>query len=78
MTGGTTSFSKEKVIDLRELELQMAATDKLIIATEESKNALEEYVYDVRGKLEMDYGEFMDEKVQCSFLDVESSAVLSR
>lgn len=37
---------------LTELEAQMAAEDKLVEDTENRKNALEEYIYDIRDKIE--------------------------
>lgn len=37
----------------QQLELEMQASDRLVIDTAEKRNALEEYVYDVRGKLEV-------------------------
>ncbi|GMM51807.1 adenyl-nucleotide exchange factor [Starmerella bacillaris] len=49
---------------LVELEAQMAAEDKLVEDTENKKNALEEYIYDIRDKLEGVLAEFVqgDEK----------------
>ncbi|GAA5914333.1 hypothetical protein JCM6882_008163 [Rhodosporidiobolus microsporus] len=38
--------------EYREKEGQMHASDKLVLETEDRKNALEEYVYDIREKLE--------------------------
>lgn len=40
------------VNDYKEKEGQMYASDKLVLETEDRKNALEEYVYDVREKLD--------------------------
>lgn len=48
----TASLSAAKLQSLKEAELEMAANDKLIFDTEERKNALEAYVYDMRNKLE--------------------------
>ncbi|CAK9783188.1 putative heat shock protein [Cutaneotrichosporon oleaginosum] len=41
--------------DYQEAEGKMAASDKLVMETEERKNALEEYVYETRGKLDDRY-----------------------
>ncbi|GAA6009372.1 hypothetical protein JCM11491_004297 [Sporobolomyces phaffii] len=46
------------VDEYKEKEGQMYATDKLVIETEDRKNALEEYVYDVRDKLEGSWKKF--------------------
>lgn len=49
---------------LLEKEASMAAEDKLVADTEEKKNELETYIYDVRNKLDDQYAEFAsdDEK----------------
>ncbi|VVT45315.1 uncharacterized protein SAPINGB_P000709 [Magnusiomyces paraingens] len=41
-----------------EKENQMAVDDKLVADTEEKKNALEEYIYDIRGKIDDEYSAF--------------------
>ncbi|PPQ80483.1 hypothetical protein CVT25_001749 [Psilocybe cyanescens] len=53
-----TSLDKSVVELLKEQESQMHAADKLVMDTEDRKNALEEYVYDMRGKLEDRYAPF--------------------
>jgi heat shock protein 4 len=52
-----SSLDKSIVESYRELESQINATDKLVMDTEVNnlKNALEEYMYDTRGKLEGKY-----------------------
>jgi heat shock protein 4 len=54
----TTSLDPKVVANMREQEGQMHASDKLVAETEERKNALEEYIYDVRGKLEGPWAPF--------------------
>jgi len=51
---------------LFEKETQMAAEDKLVADTEDRKNALEEYIYDIRDKLDGPLAEFAqgDEKAR--------------
>ncbi|EJU04335.1 heat shock protein 70 [Dacryopinax primogenitus] len=46
----------------RELEGQMIAEDKLVQDTEDRKNALEEYIYDTRSKLDDRYATFVQPK----------------
>ncbi|KAJ6551489.1 heat shock protein 70 family [Mycena capillaripes] len=60
----TSSMDKAAVEALREQENAMHAADKLVMDTEDRKNALEEYVYDMRGKLDDRYASFVkaDEK----------------
>lgn len=50
--GGVSGVNSQILSDYQEKEGQMHAHDKLILETEERKNALEEYVYDQRGKLD--------------------------
>ncbi|KAK4055022.1 adenyl-nucleotide exchange factor sse1 [Microbotryomycetes sp. JL221] len=63
------------VNEYREKEGQMHASDKLVLETEERKNALEEYVYDVRDKLEGAWKKFAakeeDEQLRKLALDAE-------
>lgn len=58
-TASTSSLPKETVETLREQENQMYAADKLVMDTEDRKNALEEYVYDTRGKLDERYAPYV-------------------
>ncbi|KAG8933844.1 adenyl-nucleotide exchange factor sse1 [Tulasnella sp. 419] len=49
----STSATDPSLLDnLREIEAQLYASDKLVADTEDRKNALEEYVYDMRSKVE--------------------------
>jgi heat shock protein 4 len=61
VTAHTPSLPKHLLLTHRELETSMIQSDKLIVDTEYAKNALEEYVYDVRGKLEDRWAEFVKE-----------------
>ncbi|KAI0302594.1 heat shock protein 70 [Russula brevipes] len=54
--GGLDSSVVDKY---REKELTMHTNDKLVQDTEERKNALEEYIYDMRSKLEDRYAHFV-------------------
>ncbi|EGW35297.1 heat shock protein of HSP70 family, partial [Spathaspora passalidarum NRRL Y-27907] len=47
-----------KLQELIEQENAMVMEDKLVADTEDRKNALEEYIYDLRGKLDDQYSEF--------------------
>ncbi|BFZ61462.1 adenyl-nucleotide exchange factor sse1 [Saitoella coloradoensis] len=46
----------------KEQELAMTTEDKLVADTEDRKNALEEYIYDIRGKLEEEYAAFASDE----------------
>ncbi|KAL5523722.1 hypothetical protein ACEPAG_7895 [Sanghuangporus baumii] len=55
---GTSSLDQDTLNRLREIENQMHATDKLVNDTLDRKNALEEYIYDMRSKLDDRYAAF--------------------
>ncbi|KAL1917516.1 uncharacterized protein VTP21DRAFT_3909 [Calcarisporiella thermophila] len=67
---GTTSLDSSLVAELREKEAQMCSSDKLVEDTEERRNALEEYVYEMRGKLEMQYSDYVDDATKDKFLQL--------
>jgi heat shock protein 4 len=56
---GHTGLDPTILNSLREQENQMHASDKLVMDTEDRKNALEEYVYDMRGKIDERYASFV-------------------
>jgi len=56
---GSTSLDPSVLEKLKEQEAEMHAADKLILDTEDRKNALEEYVYDMRGRLDERYAVYV-------------------
>ncbi|KAI8050255.1 heat shock protein 70 family [Syncephalis plumigaleata] len=64
----TPSLPVTYINDLQEKEGHMHAADRLIIDTAERKNALEEYVYEMRDKLEMRYSEYAPEQDRTAFM----------
>ncbi|PUU80261.1 heat shock protein 70 family [Tuber borchii] len=69
-TTATIDYTLKNIYMEREIEMVME--DKLVADTEDRKNALEEYIYDLRGKLDDLYSKFAseDEKGQLrSILD---------
>ena len=46
------SLSKQALLEKSEAEASMCAADKLVADTSDARNALEEYIYEARGKLE--------------------------
>lgn len=56
---GYNSLETSTLNNLREQEASMHAADKLVKDTEDRKNALEEYIYDMRGKLEDRYAPYV-------------------
>jgi len=57
---GGSALDGSLVSDYREKEASMAASDKLVLDTEDRKNALEEYVYDIRDKLEGQWKKYVN------------------
>jgi len=55
---------------LCEKENQMFVEDKLVADTEDRKNALEEYIYEMRGKIDDVYAEFANEQEKTKLKDL--------
>ncbi|KAI0665859.1 heat shock protein [Trametes maxima] len=72
---GATSLDASVVEQLKELEAQMNAADKLVQDTEERKNALEEFVYDTRSRLDERYAPYVKadekEKIKAALQEAE-------
>ncbi|KXJ92340.1 hsp70-like protein [Microdochium bolleyi] len=64
IVAGTTSMDANTKTTLAEKESSMVMEDKLVADTEEKKNELETYIYDMRNKLDEQYADFAsdDEK----------------
>ena len=64
ISSGTSSLDASLKSSLMEKEAAMVMEDKLVADTEEKKNELEAYIYDLRAKLDDQYSEFAsdDEK----------------
>lgn len=73
---GASSLDPSIVERYKEQEAQMHASDKLVMDTEDRKNALEEYVYDMRGKLDERYAAYVQpaekEKLLAALSEKES------
>lgn len=63
----TSSLSKEILNSFLAKEGEMYAGDKLVAETEDRKNALEEYVYDTREKLDGAYAAYVSSEVKEKF-----------
>jgi heat shock protein 4 len=66
LSAGTASLDQTSKIEAAEKEAQMAMEDKLVADTEDKKNELESYVYELREKIDGQYAEFSndDEKAK--------------
>ncbi|WWC86432.1 uncharacterized protein L201_001309 [Kwoniella dendrophila CBS 6074] len=66
--GQYSGLVKNVVDDLTEKEGKMHSEDKLVMETEDRKNALEEYVYEMRGKLEDRYSAYVQSQEKSDLL----------
>ncbi|CAH0001258.1 unnamed protein product [Clonostachys byssicola] len=62
IVSGTASLEESVKASLTEKESSMVMEDKLVADTEEKKNELEAYIYDLRAKLDDQYDEFASEE----------------
>ncbi|KAI1493502.1 heat shock protein Hsp88 [Biscogniauxia mediterranea] len=62
VVAGTTSLDESTKNSYYEQEASMVMEDKLVADTEEKKNELEAYIYDLRNKLDDVYAEFASEE----------------
>ncbi|KAI1308177.1 adenyl-nucleotide exchange factor sse1 [Mortierella claussenii] len=60
VVSATSSLDRSVVSELKEKEMEMIASDKLVVDTEMAKNTLEEYIYDTRGKVDGLYKDFIN------------------
>ncbi|EDK36488.1 hypothetical protein PGUG_00586 [Meyerozyma guilliermondii ATCC 6260] len=58
----SASLSDDERAALFEKENSMVVEDKLVADTEDKKNALEEYIYELRGKLDDQYKDFASDQ----------------
>nr|AXS58608.1 heat shock protein 88 homeolog b [Epichloe coenophiala] len=66
ISSGTSSLDTTQKAALSEQEAAMVMEDKLVADTEEKKNELETYIYDLRAKLDEQYAEFTSEEEKAS------------
>ncbi|KAL7627360.1 adenyl-nucleotide exchange factor sse1 [Parahypoxylon ruwenzoriense] len=62
IVAGTTSLDDSTKNGLAEKEAAMVMEDKLVADTEDKKNELETYIYDMRNKLDDQYADFASEE----------------
>lgn len=79
ISSGTASLDDATKITLAEKENAMVMEDKLVADTEEKKNELEAYIYDLRAKLDDQYAEFVSEDEKTVIKDkLEATEVSSQ
>ena len=70
----TFALDDKTLNTLIETENDMTAQDKLVAETEDRKNALEEYIYTLRGKLDEEYAEFASDAEKAKLKDMLTKA----
>ncbi|PNS16956.1 Heat shock protein hsp88 [Sphaceloma murrayae] len=62
LSAGTAALDSSLVSRFSEQEFQMISEDKLVADTEDKKNELESFIYDLRGKIDEQYSEFASDE----------------
>ncbi len=62
LSAGTASLDQATKDAAAEKENSMFMEDKLVLDTEDKKNELESYIYELRGKIDDQYSEFANEE----------------
>ncbi|SCU93649.1 LAFA_0F17502g1_1 [Lachancea sp. 'fantastica'] len=70
----TFALPEDKLNELIEKENELFSQDKLVAETEDRKNALEEYIYTLRGKLDEDYASFASDDEKTKLKDMLAKA----
>ena len=77
VSAGTASLDQATKEKLSELESSMIMEDKLVADTEEKKNELETYIYEMRNKIDDQYAEFASDAEKTKLKEkLEASEVL--
>ncbi|RVD89673.1 uncharacterized protein DFL_000670 [Arthrobotrys flagrans] len=74
VVSGTTAADQTTKDALAERENQMFVEDKLVADTEDRKNALEEYIYEMRSKIDDRYADFASESEKSKLKDMLEAA----
>ncbi|SCU84740.1 LADA_0D03510g1_1 [Lachancea dasiensis] len=74
IVGHTFALTETELNELIEKENELFAQDKLVGETEDRKNALEEYIYTLRGKLDEEYASFASDDEKTKLRDMLAKA----
>jgi heat shock protein 4 len=69
LSAGTASLDAASKVEAAEREAAMAMEDKLVADTEDKKNELESYVYELREKIDGQYAEFSNDEEKAKVHD---------
>lgn len=70
LSSGTSSLDTALIDAYAEKEHGMMAEDKLVLDTEDKKNELETYIYELRGKIDEQYSEFASDEEKTKLKDI--------
>ena len=68
VVSATSGLDQSLLNELKEKEMEMIASDKLVVDTEMAKNSLEEYIYDTRSKVDGAYKAYVNPADKASFV----------
>jgi heat shock 70kDa protein 4 len=77
ISSGTAALDEQTKLALAEKENLMFMEDKLVMDTEDKKNELESYIYELRGKIDDQYSEFASEEEKSKLKDKLEQAEVS-
>ena len=77
ISSGTSSLDNATKTTLAEKESSMVMEDKLVADTEERKNELETYIYDLRAKLDEQYSDFASDEEKSNIKEKLEAAEVS-
>ncbi|KAF8940242.1 heat shock protein 70 family [Dissophora ornata] len=69
VVSATAALDRAIVNELKEREMDMIASDKLVVDTEMAKNTLEEYIYDTRSKVNGVYKDYINPSDKEKFVE---------
>jgi heat shock 70kDa protein 4 len=78
LSSGTASLDQATKDSFAEKEIAMFMEDKLVADTEDKKNELESYIYEMRGKIDEQYSEFASEDEKQKLKDKLEKVEVSR
>lgn len=77
VSAGTASLDQQTKDKLSEQELSMISEDKLVADTEEKKNELETYIYELRNKIDDQYADFASDSEKTKLKEKLEAAEVS-
>lgn len=77
LSSGTASLDQSSKDAAAEKEASMFMEDKLVADTEDKKNELESYIYELRGKIDSQYADFANDEEKAKLREKLEQAEVS-